>query len=74
LRDELTALKDSWTRCENDWDCIKFFGSPGDCTGILSCDFAGNRSFRLEAERRIASLPEETTDCTACSPPNCVSG
>jgi hypothetical protein len=74
LRDELTTLKDSWTRCDTDWDCIKFFGNPGDCTGILACNFAGNRASRLEAERRIASLPEETTDCTGCNSPNCVSG
>jgi hypothetical protein len=74
LRDELTALKDTWTRCDNDLDCIKFFGNPADCTGILTCDFSGNRAYRLEAERRIASLPEETTDCTGCSSPNCVSG
>lgn len=73
-RDELWALKDRWTQCQTDLDCVKILGSPGDCTGILSCDFAINRSNRLEAERRIASLPEETVDCTSCSGPNCVSG
>lgn len=74
LRDELTEAKDTWTKCEADYDCIKVFGSSKDCTGILSCDFAANRAFRLEAERRIASLPEETQDCLECTSPNCVSG
>lgn len=73
-RDELWALKDRWTQCQSDLDCVKILGTPGDCTGILSCDFAINRVNRLEAERRMASLPEETVDCTSCSGPNCVSG
>jgi hypothetical protein len=29
---------------------------------------------RDDAERRIASLPEETVDCMACKGPNCISG
>jgi len=73
-RDELWALKDSWTRCQQDLDCVKILGSSADCSGILSCDFAINRNARLEAERRIASLPEETTDCVHCTSPACVSG
>jgi hypothetical protein len=73
-RDELWALKDAWTRCEHDLDCVKILGNSGDCSGVLTCDFAANRSSRLEAERRLASLPEETTDCTHCISPNCVSG
>ena len=73
-RNELWALKDSWSHCQSDLDCIKILGNSGDCSGILTCDFAANRSARLEAERRIASLPEETTDCTQCISPNCVSG
>lgn len=73
-RDELWALKDSWTRCQQDLDCVKILGNSGDCSGVLTCDFAANRSARLEAERRMASLPEETTDCTHCTSPNCVSG
>lgn len=74
MRDELSALKDKWGECETSLDCIKVFGNDKDCTGILSCDFAVNRSYRQEAERRIASLPEETVDCIECQPPNCVSG
>jgi hypothetical protein len=73
-RDELWALKDSWTRCEEDWECVKVFGNTGDCSGVLSCDFAANRSSRLDAMRRIAQVAEETTDCLQCQTPNCVSG
>jgi hypothetical protein len=73
-RDELWALKDSWTRCQHDLDCVKILGNSGDCSGILTCDFAANRNARLEAERRIASLPEETTDCVQCTSANCVTG
>jgi hypothetical protein len=73
-RDELWTLRDSWTRCEEDWECVKVLGNPGDCSGILSCDFSANRTSRLEAERRIAEVAEETTDCLQCATPNCVSG
>jgi hypothetical protein len=73
-RDELSALKDKWGPCDTSFDCIKVFGNDKDCTGILSCDFAVNRVYRQEAERRVASLPEETVDCIECQPPNCVSG
>lgn len=74
MRDDLTALKEKWGECETSLDCIKVFGNDKDCTGILSCDFAVNRMYRQEAERRVASLPEETVDCIECQPPNCVSG
>jgi hypothetical protein len=74
LRDELTGLKRQWTRCSAHSDCIKIGGNPGDCTGIMTCSFAVNRNARLEAERRIASLPEETVDCTECTSPSCVAG
>jgi hypothetical protein len=74
LRDELTKTKRQWSRCSSHADCIKIGGNPGDCTGIMTCNFAVNRSSRLEAERRVASLPEETLDCSECTAPNCVSG
>jgi uncharacterized membrane protein YgcG len=74
LRDELQAQKQKWGECETSLDCIKVFGSRGDCTGILSCDFSVNRKYRTEAERRVASLPEETVDCVQCQSPNCVGG
>jgi hypothetical protein len=74
LRDELFALRRSWQTCQQHSDCILVGGNPGDCTGILSCNLAVNRGKRLEAERRIASLPEETLDCMECQPPNCEKG
>lgn len=74
LRDELHAQKISWGECETSSDCIKVFGSEKDCTGIFSCDFAVNRVYRLDAERRVASLPEESVDCIECQSPNCVQG
>lgn len=74
LRDELFAQKLKWQQCESHLDCYKVFGNPGDCTGILSCDLAVNRNYRNEAERRIASLGEDTVDCMKCTKPNCVGG
>jgi hypothetical protein len=74
LRDELTAQKEGWAQCQEDTDCVLVGGSGKDCTGIMSCDFPVNRAFRAEAERRVASLPEETVDCMECSAPKCVGG
>jgi hypothetical protein len=74
LRDELTRAKHQWAKCSAHSDCVKIGGNPGDCTGIMTCNFAVNRKSRLEAERRVASLPEETVDCTECTAPNCVVG
>lgn len=74
LRDELMAQKLSWQDCTRDEECIKVGGNQGDCTGIMSCDFAVNAVHRLTAERRVASLPEESQDCMQCSSPNCVVG
>lgn len=74
LRDELFALKENWRKCETDLDCFIVGGNVKDCTGILSCNVGVNRAYRAEAERRIASLPEETVDCMVCKSPNCETG
>lgn len=74
LRDELYQLKLDWGRCDSDDDCIKIPGNPGDCTGVLTCDLAINKANRINAERRILSLPEETVDCVQCVSPNCPAG
>ena len=74
LRDELFAKKLKWQQCENHLDCYKVFGNRKDCTGIFSCDLAVNRAYRNEADRRIASLGEDSVDCMECATPNCVSG
>ena len=73
-RDELYAQKLEWQTCERDVDCVIVGGSSRDCTGIMSCNFAVNRSSREAAERRVASLPEETQDCFECASPNCEEG
>lgn len=74
LRDELHAQKLEWQACEKDLDCVIVGGSTRDCSGIMSCNFAVHRQFRDEAERRVASLPEETQDCFECASPNCEEG
>lgn len=74
LRDELFAQKLKWQACESDLDCMIVGGNTKDCTGILSCALAVNRKYRPEADRRIASLPEETVDCMECQSPDCVDG
>ena len=74
LRDELYTQKLSWQACRVDSDCEIIGGNTSDCTGILSCNLAVNSHFVLEAERRIASLPEETVECHRCGSPNCPEG
>jgi hypothetical protein len=74
LRDDLSAEKQKWQTCQADSDCTIVGGNTKDCTGILYCNTAVNRVHREEAERRIASLPEETVDCVECKGPNCISG
>lgn len=74
LRDKLTDLKRTWQSCQTDADCIIVGGNAKDCTGILSCNFAVNRRSRNEAERIVASLPEETLDCIECTSPSCIGG
>lgn len=74
LRDELHAQKLGWQSCEQHEDCIIVGGNTADCTGIMSCNFAVNRQYRHAADRRVASLPEETADCFECASPNCIRG
>jgi hypothetical protein len=74
LRDELYFQKLEWETCKTDSDCILVGGNGKDCTGVFTCHVALNRENRLEAERRIISLPEETADCMACTSPNCPEG
>ena len=74
LRDELYAQKLTWQECRTSTDCQLVGGNGQDCTGIMSCNLAVNVKFRKEAERRIASLPEETVDCHRCGSPNCPEG
>jgi hypothetical protein len=74
LRDDLFAKKLKWQQCEKDSDCYKVFGNRKDCTGIFSCDLGVNRVYRNDADRRIASLGEDTVDCMECATPNCVAG
>jgi hypothetical protein len=74
LRDDLYAQKLSWQECRTSADCQLVGGNGLDCTGIMSCNMAINVRFRKEAERRIASLPEETVDCKKCGSPNCPEG
>jgi hypothetical protein len=74
LRNELTTLKDKWQVCTRDLDCIKIGGNTKDCSGVLSCNLGVNRIYRSEADRRIASLPEDSVDCMVCTSPNCIEG
>lgn len=74
LRNELSAQKNEWAECTRSEECVLVGGNTADCTGVLSCNFAVHRQHRLTAERRVASLPEDTVDCMICNSPNCESG
>jgi hypothetical protein len=74
MRDDLYALKLSWQDCKSTDECQLVGGNGQDCTGIMSCNMAVNVKFVKEADRRIASLPEETVQCHKCGSPNCPEG
>ncbi|HVW29692.1 MAG TPA: hypothetical protein VHC69_30220 [Polyangiaceae bacterium] len=74
LRDDLYADRLRWQACEEDSDCEIIGGNTADCTGIFSCNLAVNAHSVKDAERRIASLPEESVDCHKCNSPNCPDG
>jgi hypothetical protein len=74
IRDELFRDKLEWASCTSDDQCIIIGGNERDCSGVLTCNLAINKSRRQEAERRIISLPEETADCIECASPNCPEG
>jgi hypothetical protein len=74
LRDDLYADRLKWESCDDDTDCQLVGGNTADCTGIFSCNLAVNTRYVKDAERRIASLPEETVDCHKCGSPNCPEG
>src|SRR5215471_16781838 len=74
LRDDLYAQKLTWQACKTSLDCEIIGGNMGDCSGVMSCNLAINVRYRKEAERRIASLPEESVDCHKCGSPNCPEG
>src|SRR5215471_19127455 len=74
LRDDLYAQKLTWQACKTSLDCEIIGGNMADCSGVMSCNLAINVRYRKEAERRIASLPEESVDCHKCGSPNCPEG
>jgi hypothetical protein len=74
LRDDLYAERLKWETCETDEDCELVGGNTQDCTGIFSCNLGINSRYVKDAQRRIASLPEESVDCHKCGSPNCPEG
>jgi hypothetical protein len=79
VRDDMFAQKKVWAACDpNDPNdpapCIKVFGNPRDCSGVLSCDFAVHRKYRLDAEQAVLTIANQTQGCYLCATPNCVTG
>jgi hypothetical protein len=76
LRDDTFAQRTTWETCDPlDPDpCIKVFGNPKDCTGVLSCDFAVNPQHRTEAEKAVLTIGQESQGCYLCATPNCPTG
>jgi hypothetical protein len=72
-----TALQE-WSACNPAANvaepCIKVFGNPKDCSGVLTCDFAVNPAHRVEAEQRVLTIAGDTQGCYLCATPNCVNG
>lgn len=76
LRSDNYALKETWDACDpgDPEPCIKVFGNPKDCTGVLACDFAVNPHHRAEAEQTVLTIGEQSQGCFLCAVPNCASG
>jgi hypothetical protein len=76
LRNDTYATKETWDACNPDDQepCIKVFGNPKDCTGVLACDFAVNPHHRAEAEQSVLTIAEQSQGCYLCAIPNCVGG
>ena len=45
-----------------------------DCTGVLSCNFAVNRTYRETAEQAVLTIGAQSQGCYVCATPNCVAG
>src|SRR5882724_3725114 len=71
LRNDTYEQWGAWAQCTSDEDCFPLAGNPRDCTGVLSCPFAVNRKYRVDAERRQLTIGEDSVDCHVCAVPNC---
>jgi hypothetical protein len=76
LRTDTYNDKLVWGECDpNDSaSCIEVFGNVKDCTGVLSCNFAVNRTYRETAERAVLTIGAQSQGCYVCATPNCVAG
>jgi hypothetical protein len=77
LREDTYASKKVWDQCDPNQGvtaCIKVFGNPKDCTGVLSCDFAVNPLHRAEAEQTVLVMGQQSQGCYLCATPNCAVG
>jgi hypothetical protein len=76
LRSDTYATKQVWGACDPDAPepCILVPGNVKDCTGVLSCDFAVNPSYRTDAEQAVQTIAGKSQGCYQCATPNCVNG
>jgi hypothetical protein len=76
LRNDTYNSKLIWGACDpsEPAPCILVGGNTGDCTGVLSCNFAVNRNYRETAERAVLSIAAQSLGCYVCATPNCPQG
>jgi hypothetical protein len=74
LRQNLYDQRKAWSTCQVDADCLVLPGNTQDCTGVLTCPFAVNRTSREAAERKMLSIGDESVKCHLCATPSCGSG
>lgn len=63
-----------WQGCATDDDCIQVAGSKNDCTGVLACNFAVNKTARVEAEQAVLATASASVVCGVCPQPTCADG
>jgi hypothetical protein len=76
VRDSTYQSLANWQQCDPTQpnQCIVEPGNPKDCTGVLTCSFAINPSFRSDAEEAVLRMGEQSHGCYLCATPACGNG
>jgi hypothetical protein len=76
VRDSTFQSLVAWQECDPTQpnQCIVEPGNPKDCTGVLTCSFAINPSYRTQAEQAALTMAEQSRGCYLCATPSCGNG
>ena len=76
LRNTTYSTLQTWQACDpaDPEPCIMVGGNSKDCTGVLTCDFAVNPHYRMQAEQAVLTIGQQSQTCFLCAVPNCAGG